>query len=145
MTTDLTLNGYGLVYLSSYDFIEKIVNGYGCDLVNYRNRGGVKCPNPDGTKTYFTLIGAGDMYKFCDFYTNPTGTFDAVIADLEARELPADTINPSKRGFSLPQREAPAPVVIGGAKLKRRNKTKRNSKKNVKSAKKRTTRRYQRK
>ena len=157
MTHNLALPGPPIVILSSYHFIRRIVYGYECDLTACRNYGGVYCNIKDAagviTNSYH-LGGIGDMYKLCDRHTNPAGTFDDVITELEKRELPADEINPSQRGFVLPPLEEPigagppapaaAPPVapyIGGAKLKYRNKTKRNSKKNDPSEKNRTTRR----
>ena len=154
---ELSLAGPPIVRTSSYHFIRKIVYGYNnSDLTAFRNQGGIflNFPNAAGVMTTYHLRNIGNMYIICDTFTNPDGTFDAVIAALEAEALPADTINPSQRGFVLPPLEGPisagppapaaAPPVapyIGGAKLKYRNKTKRNSKKNDTSGKKRITRR----
>jgi hypothetical protein len=151
MTHNLGLAGPPMVLLSSYHFIRGIVYGYGRNLTACREQGGVYCNIVDaaGVITHsYHLAGIGDMYKICDLHENPAGTFDSVIAALEAvppAAAPAalpEEINPSQRGFALPLLEGPivagppvVGVVIGGAKLKYRNKTKRNSKKNDPSGK----------
>lgn len=60
-------------------FIENIDIGYGCKLSEAIDNRRVMCMGPG---SYVDVNNMDQIYKHCDKYENPNGTFDAVLGDL---------------------------------------------------------------
>jgi serine/threonine protein kinase len=127
---------------TSQQFLRTIDNGYGLNypLSDYDKIGrGVRYVKPNGGILYINDMGR--LYELLDNIENPAGTFQTVLDQLAIADgsaggnQPIHTNGPVALGFNVPPLTAPRSVPLwGGAKLKRRNKTKRRYRKNGKSS-----------
>jgi serine/threonine protein kinase len=136
-TKDLTLMAISINYsFNSFlvdpckTFIDTIDNGFNCTTNVWVS----PAPVPLSTAAHNTAIKCrarvlrdlGDAYKFNDTNNNPAGSFDVVGASLSSIQVPpVDLAAMGFRPIMLAAPQGPRPSQPGGAKLRRKTKSKR--------------------